>query len=110
MTGNKPVLVTGDSDDPPFNQPYVDVEEWRDAPAEVPNPLGITTQRQDAAPIKARHLFVHGGFKGTDARFTFCFPPPEQYQGRFYQPTHQLLTSELAPPRTVAMTLASGAY
>ena len=110
MTGNKPVLVTGDSEDPPFHQPYVDVEEWRDAPAEAPNPLGITTQRQDAGPIKARHLFVHGGFKGTDARFTFCFPPAEQYQGRFYQPTHQLLTSELSPPRTVAMALASGAY
>ena len=51
--------------DPFFAQPYVDVDEWRDAPV--------------------RHRYVHGGFKGTDTRFSFYFPPKEQYQGRFFQ-------------------------
>src|SRR6516165_651726 len=51
--------------DPLLNQPYIDVDEWRDKPV--------------------RHRFVHGGFKGTEARFAFYFPPKEQYQGRFFQ-------------------------
>lgn len=51
--------------DPMFAEPYVDVDEWRDAPV--------------------RHRFIHGGFKGTDTRFVFYFPPVEQYEGRFFQ-------------------------
>ena len=51
--------------DPLFRQPYIDVDEWRDKPV--------------------RHRYVHGGFKGTEARFAFYFPPREQYQGRFFQ-------------------------
>src|ERR1700741_5176436 len=49
-----------------FKSPYVDVDEWRDKP--VP------------------HRYVHGGFKGTETRFSFYFPPKEQYQGHFFQP------------------------
>jgi len=48
-----------------FKEPYVDVDEWRDAPV--------------------RHRYVHGGFKGTDARFSLYFPPKEKYQGHFFQ-------------------------
>lgn len=48
-----------------FSQPYVDVDEWRDKPV--------------------RHRYVHGGFTGTDARFSFYFPPKETYQGHFFQ-------------------------
>jgi hypothetical protein len=48
-----------------FRQPYIDVDEWRDKPV--------------------RHRYVHGGFKGTEARFALYFPPKEQYQGRFFQ-------------------------
>lgn len=51
--------------DPLFNQPFIDLDEWRDAPV--------------------RHRYVHGGFHGTDARFVFYFPPVELYQGRFFQ-------------------------
>lgn len=32
-------------EDPLFTQPYIDIDEWRDAPV--------------------RHRYVHGGFKGT---------------------------------------------
>jgi hypothetical protein len=107
----RPLFVTGDSEDPRFNQPYVDVREWRDEPADAPVfPGSITTQRAGPAPVKARHLYVHGGFRDTDARFTFCFPPEAEYQQRFFQPTHQLLAGEEATPRNVAFALASGGY
>ena len=104
------IVVTGDSEDAHFNQPYIDVEEWRDEPSDVPNVLGDTTQNQGLPAIKARHLYVHGGFKGTDTKFAFYFPPKEQYQGRFYQATHQMLTNENSSAYNVAMTLAAGAY
>ena len=46
-----------------FSEPYTDIDEWRDQPV--------------------RHRYVHGGFKGTETRFSFYFPPKEQYEGRF---------------------------
>ena len=49
--------------DPFFGPPFVDVDEWRDAPV--------------------RHRYVHGGFEGTDTRFSFYLPPPDLYGGRF---------------------------
>jgi hypothetical protein len=52
--------------DPDYTKPYTDVDEWRDAPV--------------------RHRYVHGGFQGTDLRFSYYFPPAERYQGRFFQP------------------------
>ena len=84
------MLVTADCVDPRFNDPYVDIDEQRTTP--VP------------------HRYVHGGFKGTDARFSFYFPPREQFQGRFFQNTHQLLTSENGPPGNIGFAVASGAY
>jgi hypothetical protein len=51
--------------DPLFTQPYVDVDEWRDEPV--------------------RHRYVHGGFENTETRFSYYFPPEDQYDGRFFQ-------------------------
>ena len=48
-----------------FGAAWTDVDEWRDTP--VP------------------HRYVHGGFAGTDTRFSFYFPPPQQWQGRLLQ-------------------------
>ncbi|HEY6428311.1 MAG TPA: hypothetical protein VIX84_13890 [Acidimicrobiales bacterium] len=105
------LFVTADSEDPRFNQPYIDVREWRDEPADAPVfPGGVTTQQGGAAPFKARHLYVHGGFTDTDAKFSLCFPPEEEYEGRFFQATHQLLAGEEATARNVAFALASGGY
>ena len=56
---NAPMRVTCDCIDPRFNKLYVDIDEQRTTP--VP------------------HRYVHGGFTGTDARFSFYFPPPERY-------------------------------
>src|SRR6516225_2373898 len=105
------LFVTADSEDPRFNEAYIDVREWRDEPKDAPVfPGGITTQHGGAAPFTARHLYLHGGFTGTDAKFSFCFPPEEDYQGRFFQATHQLLAGEEATARNVAFALASGGY
>lgn len=49
-----------------FDEPYLDVDEWRDTPFP--------------------HRYIHGGFKGTDAKFVMYFPPEAIYQGRFFQP------------------------
>jgi Tannase and feruloyl esterase len=48
-----------------FGPAFVDIDEWRDAPM--------------------RHRYVHGGFEGTDTRFSYYFPPADQWQGRFLQ-------------------------
>lgn len=53
------------SQDTFFSTPYIDVDEWREVPA--------------------RHRYVHGGFVGTETRFSFYFPPKDQYEGRFFQ-------------------------
>lgn len=103
-------FITGDAPDPHYGDPYIDVEEWRDVPEEVPSILGFTTQVAGRAPFAVRHLYVHGGFRGTDTKFTFYYPEPARYQGRFYQATHQLMTNERATPYNVAMSLSSGAY
>ena len=50
-------------DDSYFARPYTDLHEWRDEPV--------------------RHRYVHGGFDGTETRFSLYFPAEEQYAGRF---------------------------
>ena len=54
-----------DAADVMFAQPYIDKDEWRDAPV--------------------RHRYVHGGFTGTDTRFSYYLPEKAAYQGRFFQ-------------------------
>src|ERR1700712_671871 len=93
------VRVTADWIDPVYCSPYVIVEEDRNSP--VP------------------HRYVHGGFEGTDARFSFYFPPSGQYRGRFFHNTYPLaLTSDIAPfpiqfdvaVGNLGFTIDSGAY
>ena len=91
--------VTGESVDPIFNKPLVEIDEWRDAPV--------------------RHRYVRGGFEGTDARFSIYFPPAEQYGGRFFHNTYPLITNSDIGPFPIqfdvavgdlGFTLDSGAY
>jgi hypothetical protein len=49
-----------------FGAPWVDRDEWRTKPSP--------------------HRNVHGGFEGTDTRFTFYFPPADGYLGRMFTP------------------------
>ena len=60
--------------DPLFVEPFVDIDEWRDVPV--------------------RHRYVHGGFTGTDLRFSMYFPPAERYDGRFMQPLMHIAGNE----------------
>ena len=48
-----------------FSRPFVDIDE----PRSTPHP----------------HRYIHGGFTGTDTRFSFYFPPASSYEGRFFQ-------------------------
>ena len=91
--------VTESSIDPQFNEAFIAVNELRNEP--VP------------------HRYVQGGFKGTDARFSFYFPPKERYQGRFFHNTYPMaLTSDIGPfpiafdvaIGDLGFTIDSGAY
>jgi hypothetical protein len=79
-----------------FKSPYVDIDEWRDQPV--------------------RHRYVHGGFKDTETRFSYYFPPKEQYQGRFFQYITPIPDSEMLSQGAtgaedkIGFSLASGAY
>jgi hypothetical protein len=83
--------------DPLFTQPYIDVDEWRVAPV--------------------RHRYVHGGFRGTETRFSFYLPPKEIYQGRFFQhltpsPDNEYLAQHLplGEENKIGFAIASGGY
>jgi hypothetical protein len=80
--------VTADSIDPQFRDAYVEIDE----------------ERTDPAP----HRYVHGGFMGTDARFSFYFPQKAQYQGRFFHNTYPLATSADVGPFPIAFDVATG--
>jgi hypothetical protein len=87
----EPIFITDECTEPRFNDPFIDIDEMRSTPVE--------------------HRYVHGGFRGTDARFAFYFPPPEQYEGRFIQgPTHQLTPNENLGNSQIAFVIASGGY
>lgn len=47
-----------------FTKAYIDIDEWRGEPV--------------------RHQYIHGGFYGSKLKFSFYFPPKEQYEKRFY--------------------------
>jgi hypothetical protein len=83
-----PPYVTEDSVDPRYNKPYTDVNELRDEP--VP------------------HRYVHGGFDGTNARFSFYYPLEDRYEGRFFHNTYPLAMSEDIGPFPIAFDVATG--
>src|SRR6516165_6949506 len=99
MTWSKPLHIEEATIDPDFNMPFIEIDEARNSP--VP------------------HRYVHGGFKGTAARFSFYFPPANQYQSRFFHNTYPMaVTSDIGPfpiqfevaVGDLGFTLDSGAY
>jgi hypothetical protein len=87
------------SRDPLYDAPYVDIDEWRDKPV--------------------RYRYVHGGFKGTECRFSFYFPPAERYEGRFFHmllPVTGIETAAINAPAATTLAdpipfaMESGAY
>lgn len=79
-----------------FSKPYIDLDQWRDAPVQ--------------------HRYVHGGFEGTSTRFSFYFPAKEQYQGRFFQyitpfPDNENLSQGAKGEEDkIGFSISSGAY
>ncbi len=90
--------------DPYYQKPYIDADEMRER--DLP----------DGGRIPFR--YVHGGFEGTNAKFVFCFPEKEQYQGRFYQylcpfpgPDEEVASlARSGEDDTIAFCLVNGAY
>jgi hypothetical protein len=80
--------ITGDSVDPQYRQPYVDVNELRSEP--LP------------------HRYVHGGFKASGARFSFYFPEKARYEGRFFHNTYPMALSEDVGPFPIAFDVSTG--
>jgi hypothetical protein len=84
------------TDDPMFAEPFLDQDEWRDSPV--------------------RHRYVHGGFSGTETRFSIYLPPEASYRGRFFQHITPVPDSEhLAQQATgeadkIGFAVASGGY
>ncbi len=79
-----------------FNKPFIDIDEWRDMPV--------------------RHRYVHGGFNGNETRFSFYFPPKENYKGRFFQyitpfPDSETLSQGAKGEEDkIGFSVSSGAY
>jgi hypothetical protein len=103
-----PLFITADCVDPVLNQPYIDA----DHPGTITDP---TTN------VTVSFRYIHGGFTGTNARFSFYFPAPDQYRGRFFENTYPTLglgTEDAAPgcpsigasACSVAFAISSGAY
>ena len=90
----RPLFITETCQDPRFNDGYAFVSSYDVHQAPVP------------------YTVVTGGFRGTDARFAFYFPPASQYQGRFYEgPVHQLRPSgEVALPSEALNAFDAGSY
>ena len=85
----------GDNADEAFQQPYVDVDEWRETPV--------------------RHRYVHGGFHDADLRFSYYFPEPDAYEGRFFQhvtpvPQHEHLAQRGEGQNKVSFACSTGGY
>ncbi|MDR2751751.1 MAG: hypothetical protein LBC41_13920 [Clostridiales bacterium] len=82
--------------DPAFGKPYIDVDEWRE---------GMVHFR-----------YVHGGFEGTDARFSFFFPRKEDYKNRFFhfmapaQGSEDASLRERGEDSKIAFAITHGAY
>lgn len=93
-----PLRTTGYTvDDEMFTQPFVDKDEMRN----------------DGS---FRYRYIHGGFTGTDTRFSFHFPENAAWQGRFFQyitpvPDSENLSQGLKGEEDrIGAALSSGAY
>lgn len=79
-----------------FQKPYVDIEEWREDEVD--------------------YYYVHGGFEGTEVRFSYYFPKKENYKGRFFQFMAPFQGHEDASQRLkgesskIGFAISSGAY
>ncbi|MDR2253718.1 MAG: hypothetical protein LBD97_07685, partial [Bifidobacteriaceae bacterium] len=89
-------IIDGWTGDPGLSQPYIDIDDPRESPV--------------------RHRYVHGGFRDSATRFSFYYPPADQYQGRFFQhftpapDSENLAQSETGQNDKITLSATSGAY
>ena len=91
-------------EDPTYQEPFVDVEEIRSRTA------------PDGRELSYR--YVHGGFKGTDVKFSLCFPRRDAFKGRFFHylspfpgPDEEMATiAHTGLDDIVSFSLQHGAY
>jgi hypothetical protein len=118
LSAGGPLFVTGRCVDPAFGQPVLDVQ----------NQPGTFTDPTTGVTVSYRYF--HGYFQDpTDptkqvAHFSFYFPAPDQYKGRFFENTYPTLGAgtegNLVPPAgcpsvgvsdcSVAFAISNGAY
>jgi hypothetical protein len=100
------LFITESCNDPELSKPYVDARK----------PGTLT---DEASGVTVNFTYVHGGFTGTNARFSFYFPAAENYKDRFFQTTYPTIGTEDAAPGcpeigtstcSVVFALSSGAY
>ncbi len=91
------MFITADVVDPELAEPYVDIDEQR-------------TTNDPETHRTVSYRYVHGGFAGTNARFSMYFPSVDDYQGRFFQHTYPTLAEEEAAPGTIVFAISNGAY
>ena len=101
-----PLFITESCYDPELSKPYVDVRK----------PGTLT---DEASGVSVSFTYVHGGFTGTNARFSFYFPAADKYKDRFFQTTYPTIGTEDAAPGcpeigtstcSVVFALSNGAY
>lgn len=91
-------------EDPIYGAPFVDADEPR-----------VRTM-PDGSEMPYR--FVHGGFRNTSVKFSFCFPEKECFKGRFFQylspfpgPDEELASlNKVGEDDIIAFCLENGAY
>jgi len=82
--------------DPKFQRPYIDIDELREREG-------------------VQYRYVHGGFEGTELRFSLYFPQ-KNYKGRFFHfmapiPTHEDASQHLKGERDmITFAITHGAY
>jgi hypothetical protein len=101
-----PLFITENCNDPELSKPYVDERK----------PGTLT---DEVSKVSVSFTYVHGGFTGTKARFSFYFPAIENYKDRFFQTTYPTISTEDAASGcpeigtstcSVVFALSSGAY
>lgn len=92
-----PLFITPQCTDPALSTPYVD----SDRPGETADPTtGLTVH----------YRLIHGGFTGSNTKFTFFFPAARDYRGWFVEETYPTVAKEDGFPQAIAFGISHGAY
>jgi hypothetical protein len=92
-----PLFITPDCTDPQLINPYTDIDEMRS-----------TTDR--ATGVTVHYRYIHGGFEGSNSKFSLYYPVESSYRDWFIQLTYPLVANEAAEDRTIAFAISHGAY